>query len=255
MAGFRVYGPIDKPLHKRYICKPDGTPVKGQYPAILDEDTWRKVVAVLAGPNRRGAHNYSGKRKYLLSGIIRCGECGIKLRGGAQRNNRHAYACKPPMVDGGCGKVCGSGIAIDEFVTDLVLSYLADHRFEATSAPWPGKAALDEATKLKTNLLDQFKANPDMGPYIWPRVRDLDATIIKLANERAAHDRKTAKPRLASVAETWKDLEVEQRQAVICEVIEAVVLTPATRNSNRFDEARLSVIWRQEVPQDAANAA
>ncbi|MEU5428251.1 recombinase family protein [Streptomyces olivoreticuli] len=247
MAGFRVYGPQDKPLHERYIVHPvTGEPVKGQYPAILDEETWQAVVALLTGPDRPGRHEHAGKAKRLLSGIIRCAECGSKLVSQAKGDDRFDYACKPPISSGGCGKAAGAGKAIDEIVTKLVLAYLGEREVTKEVAPWPGAEELALKKSKKANLLAQFKENPDMGPYIWPQIRELDNKIAELIKERAAFTRKTAGPKTANVHESWATIETEQKRAIVRELVEAVVLKRATRGSNRFDPTRLSVVWSQE---------
>ncbi|MER7921838.1 recombinase zinc beta ribbon domain-containing protein [Streptomyces sp. NPDC096057] len=102
MVGWRVYNPTTVPLQKRDIIGPDGEPVKGQYDAILDEDVWLAVVDKRTNDDRLGAGEYSGKRKYWLSGLIRCGNCGAKMNGMAQPGNRFIYVCRD-----GCGKNTG----------------------------------------------------------------------------------------------------------------------------------------------------
>jgi hypothetical protein len=219
--------------------------VTGQYDAILDEAIWHKVVDLLTGPGRPTGHAYTGMRRYLLSGVIRCGNCGRKLTCGAQPNNRFVYACKPPHADGGCGKVCGSGVPINRIVTQLVRAYFAEHRIAQEATPWPGTADLDALIELKADLLSQFRSNPDMGTYIWPEIRETEAKIAKLNKERAVHGRGLAKPKLASIATEWDTLDIAQQRAIVEEIFEAVILTPAARQSNRFDASRLSVVWRE----------
>lgn len=245
MVGWRVYGPPSMPLSERYIRMPDGTPVKGQYPAILDEETWHQIVHLLTGPGRPSSDTYVGMRKRLLSGIIRCGNCGKKLSSNAQPNDRFAYVCKKPYIDGGCGKTSGSGVPIDKLVTDLIRTYFARQVVEQEAPPWPGAAELDTLSELKASLVAQFGENPDMGQYIWPKIRELDVKIDALVQDRAVYGRRRSKTKATTVSEEWDNLNVAQRRAIIEEVIEAVILMPATRSSNRFDTSRVSVIWRE----------
>jgi DNA invertase Pin-like site-specific DNA recombinase len=96
IVGWRVYAPRNAPLaplHERYICDDNGRPVKGQHEPILDVETWQQVVSIMNSRSQPG--NYiAGKRKYRLSGIMRCSECDKRLVGYAVRNGRFAYACK-----------------------------------------------------------------------------------------------------------------------------------------------------------------
>nr|WP_239070029.1 recombinase family protein [Streptomyces sp. SID13666] len=243
IVGYRVYGPMDQPHHTRYLTDDKGNPVKGQYDAILDEHTWHSVVALLAGPDRPEGHHDIGKLKYMLSGIMRCANCGGKPTGGAQPNNRFTYQCK--YNDGGCGN-CGSGNAIDAIVTKLILACLKERHIEVETQPWPKAEELATLNAAKAGLLAQFKENSDMGPHIWPEVRKKEVAIAMLVKERAAYAKKNAKPKSTNMAEAWPTLEVEQQRAIAAEMFEAIILMPATKASNRFNPERLQVVWRQE---------
>jgi site-specific DNA recombinase len=54
-----------------------GPDVPARWPAILDEDTYERLVNLFADPSRR-AH-VVGRKQHLLSGIVRCGKCGGPL--------------------------------------------------------------------------------------------------------------------------------------------------------------------------------
>jgi site-specific DNA recombinase len=220
--------------------------VKGQYPAILDEDTWHQIVHLLTGSGRPPGHAYASIRKRLLSGIIRCGNCGKKLSSNAQPNNQFKYSCRMPYADGGCGKVCGSGVPIDQLVTQLVLAYFAEQAVEQEAPTWSGAVELETLRERKTHLIAQFTENPDMGQYIWPKIREIDIKIDTLIQDRAMYGRRRSKTKSTTVTEQWGGLDVTQQRAIVEEVIEAVVLAPAARPSNRFDTSRVTVIWRGE---------
>ncbi|MFB6518614.1 recombinase family protein [Streptomyces sp. NPDC056401] len=243
MVGYRVYGPKEQPHHTRYLVDEEGNPVKGQYPAILDEHTWHSVVALLAGPDRPGAFEAPAKVGYMLSGIIRCAACGKKIYGNAKGGGKFDYACK--INDGGCGKACGAGLAIDSIVTNLVLARLEEQRVTVESEPWGKEVELEELNQEKKSLLAQYNENSDMGPYIFPKIRKAEAAIAALIKERTAYARKAAGPKTKTMATSWPNLVVEQKNAICGELIEAIMLQPATRGSNRFNPARLQVVWRE----------
>jgi len=244
MVGYRYYAQPGKKHHESYLVDSGGNPVMGQYPAILDVKIWEAVVDLLAGPNRPPGHEDVGKLKHELSGIMRCGKCGSKLSAGAKPNNRFDYACK--SADGGCGKIAGSGIAIEALATQLLHARLAGQRVVVEVAPWPKADELETAKTKKAGLLAQFKENADMGAYIWPEIRKVDAEIAELTRDRAKYTRDTAGPKVTNIVEEWGDLVTEQRRAIFAENFAAVILNPATRPSSRFDPARLQVVWHQE---------
>src|SRR4051794_37168577 len=90
-AGLRIY-------HKG---KPDERLLKGNWPALVDEGDWRRVVALLTSRERRVARPAS--RQHLLTwGIGECGVCGGYLRmarkGAAGKVKTALYVC----AEGGC---------------------------------------------------------------------------------------------------------------------------------------------------------
>jgi DNA invertase Pin-like site-specific DNA recombinase len=76
IKGVREYRPV----------QPDGTRaktpvlVKAAWPAILDEDTWERVGAVLDERKQaRTFHAGGAKRLFPFSGLIRCAKCGTAM--------------------------------------------------------------------------------------------------------------------------------------------------------------------------------
>ncbi len=47
-----------------------------------------------------------------------------------------------------------------------------------------------------------------------------------------------------NVRETWSDLSLDRRQAVVSAVLDRVTLAPATGARNRFDPDRVGLTWR-----------
>lgn len=67
---------------------------KGQWPAILDEDTFYGAVAILNNPERFSGGKRTGRVPgTLLSGIALCGECGETVAGRGYRGVL-VYGCK-----------------------------------------------------------------------------------------------------------------------------------------------------------------
>ena len=69
-----------------------------QWPAILDEHTWRMVSAVIKA--RATGHSYP---RTLLSGMATCALCGHTLSSRPKADGQPAYICGSDL--GGCGKI------------------------------------------------------------------------------------------------------------------------------------------------------
>lgn len=99
------------------------------WPAILDEDTWRDVDAVLADPKRRTTQG--GERKYQGSGIYRCGKCGGRMKseagqhGGQRTRSGKAYVGKRSYTCRECYGVYRSLPDVDALVDEVIIGYLS----------------------------------------------------------------------------------------------------------------------------------
>ncbi|MGW4565760.1 recombinase family protein [Streptomyces sp. NPDC004561] len=79
LCGYRTY-------HGEILLNDDGEPVIGEWETINTVEEWEAVCAAVA--ERKQANPAAGRpvaRKYLLSGIARCGLCHNKIRGQINR--------------------------------------------------------------------------------------------------------------------------------------------------------------------------
>ena len=97
-----------------------------QWPAVVDEATWRAVVAYLDAPGRKTTPGPA--RKHLLSFIATCGLCGGPVfvwsaSGAAERRRgcRTVYRCRAETR----GHVARDQAAVDDLITRLVTGRLS----------------------------------------------------------------------------------------------------------------------------------
>ena len=118
------------------------------FPAIVTEDEWLGVRAMLGDPSRRVS--FDNRNKWLLSGIAEC-ECGSTVRVGAttsHRGGRRAvYRCK---VDGP-GHINKNAEQVDAVANALVSVLLA--REEASSAAATTSATSESSLAAEANGL------------------------------------------------------------------------------------------------------
>ena len=86
-AGLRTYkgtryGPVDR----------DSVVGEGNWPPLVDEQTFWAAQAVLDAPGR--APGRKAVRRHLLTGIVRCGKCANTLSGHHTSDKRIVYVCK-----------------------------------------------------------------------------------------------------------------------------------------------------------------
>ncbi|MHC4397628.1 MAG: recombinase family protein [Planctomycetota bacterium] len=84
----------------------DGEPLRGYFPAVLDDDkifySVQKLLEQNKGKNKGGRR---GKVKNLFSGITHCGYCGdsmVMVNGGSKKNNPDYLVCSRHRLHKGC---------------------------------------------------------------------------------------------------------------------------------------------------------
>lgn len=100
--------------------------IKGAIPKIIDEDVFYKVQKIL--DNRRQHHGFSKKinTRYLLSGLLRCAECGRAICGANSWTKGvlyHIYRC------GAKGRVCTTKLINSSYLDDYIHTLLLDSLF------------------------------------------------------------------------------------------------------------------------------
>jgi len=240
-AGYRIY-------QGKIAINTNGERVMAQRPPIFDMATWEALCAFIEDPARTGRHTHPGGRTRLLSGLLRCGRCGTRMSAGRNPRQRqiHIYVCKPATSNGGCGGVGVAGPRLDELVTDLVLRYLADRQVAHQIEPWPSEDELTTATGRISELMTAFSAGELSSDTVFPAVAKLEDRANQLRSERATwlRDQMTLANQPTNVAESWPELEVDDRRAVIGRVLQSVVVKPAEKKGGRFDPSRVEIVWR-----------
>lgn len=64
---------------------------KGQWPAIVDENTWRSAQLILNDDRRKPGRK--SVKQHLLTGVLKCGKCGHHLSGGSRQKDQRVYSC------------------------------------------------------------------------------------------------------------------------------------------------------------------
>jgi site-specific DNA recombinase len=213
---------------------------------IVDRETWEQVRAVLTRPGRPN-EGQGVARRYALTGILRCGLCGSGLK-----SNRGAelqrFACRPEPGGPQCGGILVRYAPAEEHITELVLARIEQQARLREDAPSRDPSddlraqiavqearleALAEAYADEGDALEMRRA----GQMIRARIADLRSQITETAQTRRLTES-------SAVRAEWPSYDIEQRRAVYLEVLDRIDVGSARRGLNRFDPARLTVVWR-----------
>jgi DNA invertase Pin-like site-specific DNA recombinase len=228
----------------------------GQWEAILPEETWRAVDALLTASDRTITFTRQGETvtrkirantprgvRTLLGGLAACA-CGNVVTGSVNHLGQHVYRCQPPTRDGRPGPhVAVRAEPVDEWVTAAVLGELSrrDLADLVTPPPHADTAGLRaEAAAIRRNL-DELGADRALG--LVSRSQMLAATgrgNARLAEIAAGLAEAAGKGALApftrgqAAAAVWAGLDLSRRREVI-RALTAVTLHPAGRGARSYD--------------------
>lgn len=218
----------------------------GAWEPLIDADTHRGLVAFLSDPSRIKCTSF--ERKYIGSGLYRCGKCGgpmkAALPGG--RKNR-AYVCRDHA------HVLRAGEPVDAYVEALVLEYLS--RPDAKLVLDDGRdvdvaelqtqraglqARLDELASLFAHGAIDGSQLRRGTTELRSRLTVLDSQLAELSRTNPVADLLGAGDRLT---EKWAALSKDLQGKVIGEMMDVVVL-PAPRGRRAFDPDYVRIDWK-----------
>jgi DNA invertase Pin-like site-specific DNA recombinase len=221
---------------------------EGDWPAIVSEETWRKAHRVLTQPSRRSGP-YRG-RKYLLSGIARCGRegCGGLLTSYISSRGQRKYACLR------CHKLSRDGVMLDELITERVVWRLA--REDAVKLLLPDEPEVDTES-----LREQRRALEDKLEQLGEEFADAPPAFTQAAL-------KDVKGRLDEIDAALEDPEKVNiyegvigakdvrkaflgldlgRQRTIVDALMTITVNPVGKGARVFDPDSIDRPWKKDL--------
>lgn len=245
-AGYRVY-------HREILTGPEGTPVRGEWPSIIDEETWHAVQVILNDPARRWAH----PPQQLLSGVAQCAVCGATIHSGGTRNGKRRYRCS-----GMAGHAYREAEPIDKFVEDIVIAYLSRPDIAAVLAP---EGDREDAAQILRELASVQRRSDGLVHAFTDGVisqQQLQEGQSRLDSQRQALQARLPAPsgsilgRLLNTPDVpllWASLSIDERRQVIRELLTIEVIPARTKEATYLDWRRrilnpdsLSLSWKHE---------
>lgn len=257
IAGYRSTGqkgPSGKPNGLMEMVRTaDGEPVRGQWEPVLPLTEWEAVTEVInarkgsAGPTRR----------YLLSGIARCGVCGSKMRAQVPAKKKDGttsggegnfyYACES-KANGGCNGVSISGPNTDALVSEYVIRLSESVEVEEADAPtWERQAELDQVTADIRDLTAEWRGKRISTARFTALLSELEQAEAGLRAERgrveAAQRRQAAEA--VDLRRDWPSMDVQRKREFVSRFLSAVMIHKSERRLGRaFDTERVEPVER-----------
>jgi site-specific DNA recombinase len=219
-----------------------------EWPAIVSRADHERLVKILTDPSRRTSRT---ARTYLLAGIAECGLCDARLVSRPRSDKARCYVCASGPQFGGCGKIRVLADPLEEMVVEMVL----------TATDTPGLTSrlsrtvddpedLGEIVTLERRLEELATEWADGGidRRSWLAARNRIEDKLEAAHRAVASQTSTSAlaglTGAGALRKAWPDLGFDRQRAVVAAIMDRVVVHPAIRGLNRFDERRVSPVWR-----------
>lgn len=258
VCGYRIYIPKEDrreagnnswtPDHVLYV---DDKPVIGDWTPIVTPDEWKACVANLEERRDKSRTNEYTRlhAKYLLSGIVRCGECGTRMYGRVLPGDKtYRYRCIPQ--EGGCAGITRIGPPLDDLVQRLFLeatrkdmgpvehddiddsvydAQIAELREEIKEVMARRKAGHPKRISTSTAL--------DLVSGLEKEITDLTykARALTAAKVQRQHD-------TPSVLKEWDSYTIDMKRDHLRRDILAVVVNRAGKGA-QFNPDHIEVVW------------
>ena len=225
----------------------------GQWEAIITPEETARLRAIL---DERTRTRTRPVRRYLLSGLLRCGLCDAPLIARPQAGGERRYVCAKGPGHSGCGRMAIMAEPIEAFIAEAILTQLDA---PAVAAALAAAASADAATAAEHDALRQDREQLDQlakayGERLvtfpeWLAARApiearIDAAQRKVSrmSRSAAIDPYVGKS--DALRATWQTLPLNRQRSIVSALLDRAVVRSAVPGRTTFDLARIDPVWR-----------
>ena len=227
---------------------------------IIDADQWERVQARNRLKVKGASH-----RKYLLSGLLVCGECGARMVHRSS-GNRAYYVCKEAQQFQNTRRVTIESHLAHDWVLERFFARLNDGRVQAAQQKAKKRAParmaktaelrrqLERVEAATDRLITDYYDDPE--PLLTPEqfrkknaeLREKRAGIARELQEledRARLDNviQITRGQLREIKDSWSGMTVDEQREAISLFIDHVTVKPR-RGSKKCDPGRVVVRWK-----------
>ena len=262
-------------LKPRYagLREHDGKEYPAVWEPILDADTWERLK-MMARMRAERNPNVPKARRYLLTGLVYCGGCGMPMNGMTKRDNpsrpiRRTYQCRvqgDAQKKHGCGGVTRNAEALEHWVGESVLAHLASSSvldlLGATGSDRDViRGLMDDRQKQRdriNKLVDDYATTDILSRDQFERAKS--TAEGELARIQSLLTRYTSSSAILSLlpsgknaSEAWMSESEDWKRSLLSGLIERINVMPSVRKPfytlpdgrlARFDPTAIEIEWR-----------
>jgi DNA invertase Pin-like site-specific DNA recombinase len=221
-----------------------------EWEGIISKRDGNRLRAIFSDPARRK----NGRvRRYLLAGFLECGLCGEPLVSRPRDDGRRRYVCARRPGSDACGKLAVVADELEELVVEMVLYRLEGPDLARAIAARNGdhedvhQQAVDEASEQLEELAKLYGEGKITTPE-WLAARGAPEERLRAGKAALARSNGTSAVAefvgTSALRNSWGDLPLSRRQAILSAVLQSVTIGPGRRGFNRFDPERVAPKWR-----------
>jgi DNA invertase Pin-like site-specific DNA recombinase len=223
------------------------------WPAIITPAQREQVLAIM---ERRKVTGRRTPRRYLLSGLLRCGHCGGKLYSSSRGTTRR-YVCQSGPDHQGCGRLTIVAAPVEEWISEAILlrldtPALADAMAGRAAADDRQVALLSEQQSIQSRM-DELATSYGTGEISKPEwITARDVLQTRLLNTTRQLDQLSGSTTLtglvgngAELRARWESLDLSRQAAIVAAILDYATIMPnAGRSTNVFLPERVVPTWR-----------
>jgi hypothetical protein len=221
-----------------------------EWPGIITPEQTAMLRAKLLDPERQT--NRFGRR-YLLTRVLRCSQCGSNLQSRPRADGTRRYVCSSQI--GGCGRVTVLADPVEYVVAQVVLERLESPLLPQAITQAPDDAEGSEwqtaanAAQAQLDELAEMWASGEITRGEWQKARPpIEARLGTARRKLAQLNREAAiAPFIGDakrVRDEWETMTLSRQAQVVRALVDYIAVLPARRGYNRFDPKRLDLHWR-----------
>ena len=229
---------------------------------VVGPAVWERIITpeqrarVLALYAERAVTGRRSPRRYLLSGLLRCGRCNGRLFSSSRSTRDRRYVCMSGPDHGGCGRLTVVAAPLEALLTEAVLYRLDTPELADALA---GRAAADErcaaiadqltADQAQLDELAELYSQRSITAKEWMKARNSIQARIDQARRSLA--RATRSDTLSGLVGNggqlrtqWAGLNLTRQNAIVAAVLDHAVIDPVEGSVNVLSPERVRPLWR-----------
>ncbi len=222
----------------------NGVETVGVWKPIITRDERAELLTHFATEKPSGG---KPPERRLLSGLLRCGQCGAPMYVSVGR-----YKCYSAVGKGACGLVGAHAEHLENYVTEQLFTFLQSVKLR----PLPNKvdpealrASVESATERLRDWDRRHAVLAEITRDEWQPIHDELVTLIDTSREAlaAAELQPTSALKPGSRADLegwWNAADINAKRTALAHSIARIEIAKIGEIRNRFDPNRVHIVWK-----------